>query len=222
MRSSQILILMSFLFSPLAIALDYFGQTNLTNIKTDVLKITGAANLNQVTSEMVNVIGSLKYEGIQVNQQLKVIGPITEGIHGNINELHCVGWATLKDNKINTLIVTGHLDAEKIEVIDQSNITGVMDASNSKFKDISIISSIMTLKNSSAESIHFQKNNVEKEPPVLKLLESSIVTGDIIFKSQNGKVIIDQTSKVMGQVKGGIIENQGTPPSPNEGGMKTQ
>lgn len=208
MRSSNILIIMTFLISPFAHALDYFGQTHLTDLKTDTIKITGAGDLNQVTADMINVIGSLKYQGIQVNQQLKVIGPISEGLHGNINELHCVGWATLKDNKINTLIITGHLDADKIEVIDQSNITGVMDASNSKFKDISIVSSVMTLKNCSVESIHFQKNNVEKEPPVLKLLESSIVTGDIIFKSQNGKVIIDKTSKVMGQVKGGIIEEK--------------
>lgn len=204
----QVLLSVLLVFAiPSLHAAEYFGPTNLLNTQTDIIKITGPADLKKVTAERITVIGPLHFEDLNASQLLKVIGTVM-GTRGDVNELNCMGWTTLSESKIQTLIVTGRLDANHIEVKDQSNITGVLTATNSKFKDITITSSLSTLKNSSANIILFEKNKVEKEAPVLKLLESSVVNGDIIFNSQNGKVILDKSSKVIGTIKGGVLEQQ--------------
>lgn len=64
---------------------------------------------------------------------------------------------------------------------------------------------MIDLQNSSANTIVVEPTGPYYDPQVVRLANGSVVTGDIHFQSGRGKVCIDQSSSLQGQIYGGNV-----------------
>lgn len=148
------------------------------------------------------------------------LGAITECGEGKISQLDVAGKATLRGTTVlgNTHIagilkatnatlkdleLAGKAKLVASQVHGNARISGYLLACKSHFTNKLIISSDHTrIENSTLPSITIQPGSRDQ---VLYLANNSLVKGDVTFDSGRGMVLMDQTSQISGNVKGGYI-----------------
>lgn len=148
-------------------------------------------------------------------------GALTVCGKGTLNDLHVAGKATLdgttilgrteiagmlqaNDTCLNILKVSGKTSLNNSLIKGKTKISGMLDASYAKFNEKITISSDRTyLTESYSKNIEISRGG---KTQVLCLGNNTIVDGDIVFTSNHGVVVIDESSKIKGRVMGGYIK----------------
>lgn len=85
-------------------------------------------------------------------------------------------------------------------------VNGYLGANYSQFNDaLSARTGLITLKGTQTQSIYVYHHGPYFDQQVILIEEGSVVDGDITFESQRGRVILDKTSKVTGNIIGGHV-----------------
>jgi len=162
------------------------GSLSVTHSKLQALTVNGTVNLTDVTiAKKLTVNGSVSAEKSTI-QKLTANGTVHLG-HSTITRL----------SKIN-----GRLYAHHAIFKDLSTINGRLDANHATFDRIKINAKIINLTDSKTKKITVVKPNKPVQQVIT--LHNTSVDGDIVFKGGNGKVILRGTSKVAGNIIGGM------------------
>lgn len=156
--------------------------------------------------ELVN--GLYKISNIILNKKLCVNGQALIGNNVNIFKPIIINGSLYAKETIfeSTLISNGKANLENVNIKGEARFRGNVNALNSVFSGIiEIISSNASFKNCNTENIVFEKLPNKKIIQKIKLINNSTVSGDIYFKSGNGEVRLDSSSKLLGKVIGGRV-----------------
>jgi len=155
----------------------------------------GHIDLSNVTLEIAEINGS---------------GNIKDS---SFNSLSIFGFLEAQNIMTNDLFGSGYIRATNITVNSQTMIQGRLEAKNSKlgYMGIGVNPDIISLENSMAKNIVFEDSSKDQE---LILKGSTVIEGDITFKSKKGKVIADNTVVIQGKIIGGeLIQKESIHPN---------
>jgi len=179
------------------------GSAKLERASFDFLTISGSLDFNDLTIEKIlTVNGSIKGQLLKcqkfiINGSFK--GENIKAQYGRVSGSLSVKKTTIEDD----LTVSGSLTGNEIKVSGKTKIDGNLNASESSFSDIEVASCECTLTNSKAKNVFVKKNKHESQR--IYLNGNTVIEGDIIFESLNGKVICSGEAKVLGKVQGASI-----------------
>jgi hypothetical protein len=198
---TSILLATTLVFS--ANADTFNGPTKLSsNSKLTNITIYGPANLDQIQTDSITVTGPAEFEDITTSQGIEVTGP-TKGKNIKSSSLTVTGPLKVENLSTNSLVVMGPTKLEHSTINGSTTITGPLKAKDSKFNDITVTAGEIELKKSLVKSI-LVKKDLAYSTQVLTL-NSTMVSGDVIFESGQGKIILENGSKIQGTVTGAKI-----------------
>lgn len=155
-------------------------------------------------TDKIEAQGLIELDGTQVTKSLAVKGSLqAEG--AKIACAYIEGRASFDKSCIDgdiKIIGSGFFKNSKIAGI--TRIGGHLEALCTSFCfGIETCASYVELRNSSAPRIYFGPGAENLQ--LVKLMQGSVIEGDIEFACGQGRVIIDRTSVLKGQVRGGMI-----------------
>jgi hypothetical protein len=112
------------------------------------------------------------------------------------------GLLNIKNSTIHVLTANGKVDLFDTTIKSYCTINGLLTANHSTFHSINLASRKAFFYDSKTKTITVQKSE-GYGIPTIELHNNSTVDGDIIFKGENGKVIVTTGSQVRGNVIGG-------------------
>lgn len=148
------------------------------------------------------------------------LGPITECGEGKLSHLDVAGKVTLRGTNVlgnthiagilkasnatlNDLELAGKVKLVASQVQGAARISGLLVSCNSNFSHkLNVSSDYTRLEKTTLPAIRISAGGHEQ---VLYLANNSFIKGDVTFESGHGMVLVDQTSQVVGRVKGGYI-----------------
>ncbi|MCL5261051.1 MAG: hypothetical protein M1561_05170 [Gammaproteobacteria bacterium] len=149
-------------------------------------------------------LGLVMLNGTTVTDYVNVTGSLIAH-QAEIKRINCLGKLTLDDS-----LITGSVEAIGPAKISASKlektfkIVGALDVTDTTFSNtIDATALEITLQNTQCKNIDMHGNEVRQQKIYLK--DYSIVSGDIIFASGNGLVILCDGSEVLGKVIGGRV-----------------
>ncbi len=179
-------------FRKVAAALILAGTMNFAY--ADVCNFNpGSVTCGKGTIENLNGNGMVSINGT------KITG--TTAVNGMLNA---------DDAHLNAMDINGSAILFKCTVNSEVKIKGALKASSSRFKSsIEIYSDYTRLVNTNVhKNINIHRNYGSRQKLLLE--DNSEVNGDIVFENGNGTVVLDQSSKILGNVIGGkIISKKG-------------
>lgn len=108
---------------------------------------------------------------------------------------------------LGTLDVGGHAHLRKSSVAGKTRISGFLTAEKTNFRNrIVLTGQKLTLQNCKVGSIHIKKTNWPFSSQVVELSKNSVCKGKIVFDSGKGRVVVKDGSKILGKVRGAVIE----------------
>ena len=158
------------------------------------------------------------------DENFRVINGFYEVSNTTITEnLKINGEAILRKNTKakKTLVINGKLDASDTIFDSELFSHGTAKISDSRFKNkthfsgnttavdsqffttLTLLSQKSVFSNCKFDTITIKKIPYVKQTQSLYLKKGSIVFGDIIFESNNGKVYLDSSSTIKGKIDGG-------------------
>jgi hypothetical protein len=151
--------------------------------------INGSVNLNKVKFESLTINGNLNFKDLVIEKNISINGS------ANGNNLKC------KEININ-----GSLNGKYIDISGKTNISGGLSVSDGNFGDIEIASDEINLTNSKAKNIFVKETRSKTQ--LLKLKKKTIISGDVIFESGIGEIILTDGSEIHGNIKGAVVVNK--------------
>lgn len=132
------------------------------------------------------------------------------------------GTVNAKNTTFQNLTVNGDIVLDESQVINTFAVNGSLDTDDSSFKGPVLIHGMISAESSQFnEKLTLHGNHAEFEECELKnleiktadatlspqvFLEETTIKGDVVFDKEGGVVLVDEKSKIMGQVKGGTIK----------------
>lgn len=132
------------------------------------------------------------------------------------------GTVNAKNTTFQNLTVNGDIVLDESQVINTFAVNGSLDTDDSSFKGTVLIHGMisaessqfnekLTLHGNHAEFEECELQNLEiktadSSTPPQVFLEETTIKGDVIFDKEGGVVLVDEKSKILGQVKGGTIK----------------
>lgn len=147
----------------------------------------GIANLSNQSFKNLKITGSLHADNIIVTQSAKIMGDVVM-IDSAINDLSILGKA-----KLNNLKVT-----KKTKIIGKAKFNGGsyddLILQGQKFELSNVVASSIIIKGDDSGSKEAKKSKI--------ILTNCQISGDVICKVPNCDLVIDQNTRVMGQIIG--------------------
>lgn len=148
--------------------------------------------------------GIIELDGTQITKSLYVKGSLdAEG--AKIACAYVEGRATFDRSSIDgDLKIVGRGFFKNSKIAGITRMGGPLEALCTSFCfGIETCASYVELKNSTAPSISFRAG--AEDIQIVKLMQGSVIEGDIEFACGQGRVFIDRTSVLKGQVRGGMV-----------------
>lgn len=190
--------------------LEVFGDIDITgninrssNLKCKNLKVTGGLEAQNIECKnTLKVTGGVKLENVQASLG-KIIGEINIK-KGTFEELNLTGKSlVLEDVNVNSIVVEKGSNANKgsESVI---TINGVVINGLEGLNGINIQEGPngITINGVDINDVAINEVRNSSDGEILHLKGSTIVSGDIIFKSGKGTLIIDEGAQFLGTVIG--------------------
>lgn len=200
-RSIQLFsVLISLFYFNIALADTYQGPTKLFYRIQDNITVNGPTTLNYVKVKVLAVNGDLKFDHLKVSDSAQLMGPV-EGQYGEFGTCKIKGPAQLSEVKAQALNVTGVLQASRLKVAEAATVTGKLSLQEAEIGALVVTpgdNEQISLNQTQVKSIVVKGSHGS----VLKLMNNSVVEGNVTFESGQGKIETDQSSKVMGHVTG--------------------
>lgn len=154
-----------------------------------------------ITGDVI-IKGSAKLTHVTIKGTLTVSGPVEISNGSTITgKSHINGPMEVDNSKLAELEINGPLDIEDSVVLGKTTINGYLDAEHTVFEGEII---------ASTNRIELEKSKVKgnliitsDEPPMVKLEDSTIVNGKVIFKNKSGTVIKKDQNSSTGNVENG-------------------
>lgn len=169
----------------------YFGPTSLSNEVHPQLTISGRATLLNVTvtgSAILNgpaYLTNSRFQALQVNGSLSGL------------TLFC-----------QTLEVNGPTQLTNPTINKAMQIRGPLTVNGGTLPHVEVAADTVTLKDVHLTSITFLPNHPDHPQPQTLILEGeTLLTGDVIFESGQGRMRKAETSVLKGALTGGIYED---------------
>ena len=144
--------------------------------------------------------GPVTVESIQSNGVVTLDGTTVTGV------VSCNGTLKATGADMNHLIVNGQVTLKQSIVRSDMLINGKLTASGSQLSGtLSIASEKTDLIDTKAEDIIVRKVEGDSREQLLILSDQTVVQGSIQFESGSGKVILENTARVLGDILGGEI-----------------
>jgi len=176
--------------SKLASALILAGTMNFAY--ADVCNFNpGSVTCGKGTVENLNGNGMVSVSGTNITG--------TTAVNGMLNA---------EDAHLNVMDINGSAILFKCMVSSDVKIKGALKASSSSFNsNIDMYSDYTRIVNTKVHgNINIHRNYGSRQKLLLE--DNSQVQGDIVFEQGNGIVVLDQSSKILGNVIGGKIINK--------------
>jgi cytoskeletal protein CcmA (bactofilin family) len=216
----------------------YYGVSKFEKASLEPIAIYGPAKLHEVRAEALNLTGTLEFTDLEVAKDTKIIGPVTgkKGkfdsleVHGPLKfeSIEVSGNAEIngpvhgRNGKFSKLTVNGPIKAthisceafhaigpvkvENLSVKGDTVVVGSLETKDSRLSKLIVTADKTVLESTTVEDIWIKDNQAKDQTVVLKL--KSTVKGDITFESGNGIVLLGKGAQIVGNVKGGKIENR--------------
>lgn len=202
----QILLLLTSLFYVNTIfAETYNGPTKLSYRIEDDITIHGPATLNRVKAKSLLVNGTTQFDHLKVSQTAEFSGPV-EGQFGDFDNCKIKGVAKVSEVKANRLSIMGSLNANRLKVSGDLEVAGQLNVQEAELGTLIVTpgdSDEILLNQTQVKRIVVKSSDKKSDRiQILKLMNNSIVAGDVVFESGHGKIETDQTSKVGGKITG--------------------
>lgn len=147
--------------------------------------------------------GKEKFDNVKAHGRVTLDGTLV------IGELKVHGSLSCQNAFVNTLSVTGHAFLNNTKIGGNAEISGLFSAEHCTFSgDLNVKEHKVVLKDCTTGSIHIKKVIWPFDSQVVELVEGSICTGDIVFESGKGRVILRDGSVIEGHVVGGDAEEE--------------
>lgn len=157
---------------------------------------------NSVSSGLLKC-GKEKFDNVKANGRVTLDGTLV------IGELKVNGSLSCQNAFVNTLSVTGYAFLNNTKIGGNADISGIFSAEHCTFSgDLSVKEHKVVLKDCTTGSIHIKKVMWPFDSQVVELVDGSICTGDIVFESGKGRVILRDGSVLEGHVVGGDSEEE--------------
>lgn len=151
---------------------------------------TGIIHHGKETMDSLQGNGRVTLEGTTIKNGLKVNGSLF-GHKASIGKLD----------------VGGHGHLVKCQVLGKSSVSGFFSAEKTNFKDKLVLTGQkLVLQKCKVGSIHVKKTPWPFQSQVVELSKNSVCKGKITFESGKGRVIVKDKSKILGKVRGAVIE----------------
>lgn len=209
MKSITKIILLAFAFfvhSNICAEEAFYGNKEFSFTQRGNTSVYGSTIANNTQFENLTIMGNLKYNKLKITESLTINGRL-DGELLDCDRLVLNGL--LKGHRIiirDSATINGSIDANDLDIhgvltMKQSK-NGPFIARKSNFEKIVIHGKKVEMAECIIDSIIFEEN---KNPSELHLSGNSLVKGDVIFKSGNGKVFKSSDSKIAGKVEGGKV-----------------
>ncbi len=181
-----ILVLIQVIFLAGVIKADTLhGPAEITDKVYGELVVYGPLDLHYVKSVNLNVYGSLEFDNLVIDKNLKVVGSVKG-----------------EDLKSYNLDIIGSVKLTNAVITGKSVIIGQLKAKHSQFADMELTAEKITLENTNTKNLLI-KNTGSGEKQTLILKGKNLIKGNIAFESNNGTVIVSKETLISGKVRGG-------------------
>lgn len=137
-----------------------------------------------------------------IAKELVVNGTLT-ATNSRLNKVSINGKATIANSVVNDdIFINGKLTIDKVVIKKNLIGHGELVANNSQIITIDMEAKSIILNDTTVSSIRAR----EFKNTTIYLRNGSVVTGDIIFDTGRGRVIIDKESKVKGSITGKAVK----------------
>ncbi len=140
--------------------------------------------------------GKESFDALKVDGMLALDGTTIEGLL-EVNGMLMAEWANIGELRVN-----GMAKFRDSTIRGKTAVSGMLKAKRTKFQGmVTIASQMLLLASSEADSITVRKIP-GRAVQTLILLDGTTVDGDVIFESGRGEVVMDASSKILGNVRG--------------------
>ncbi len=116
---------------------------------------------------------------------------------------HVAGMLSASDSTFQDLTVAGKASLDHAVISGVVHISGMVKATQCVFKGpVHLSTDASYFSNTKLQSVEVNAGN---DFPVIYLSENTIILGDIVFSSRNGKVYVDSSVKINGKLIGGQL-----------------
>jgi cytoskeletal protein CcmA (bactofilin family) len=164
------------------------GFISLEGKTYDDLKITGVADMKQITAKSINVIGPSSLSDVTTSGALTIIGPVTG------SNITVSGPASIQ----------GTFDVMHFVAKDNTYVKGGFFARESSFADVIVLSNEMSFDRCKLRSLVIKRDK-SVDTQTVNLGGGTQVLGDITFESGTGRLVIEKNVIISGAVKGANI-----------------
>lgn len=165
-------------------------------------QVSGSNNLQHKKFNNLTSKGYLQFS------DLHITGNFTS--HGSAvgEKLKCNNFVVSGSIKASDLTasfgsVKGAISAHNLNISGDLKLSGEIYITKSILGNVEITSNAATFKDSKIHNI-MVKNNNNKEQKIT-LANKTIISGDVTFESGNGKIYLDNSSKIEGKITGATI-----------------
>lgn len=166
------------------------------------LSVLGPVELKNTQAKSLQIIGPLIFSNLKVHGETKITGPV-EGKDGKFKNLAVTGPIEVITTYCQTLNVVGPVDGSGLHVQEETAIIGPLEAKNSTFKNITVTADTISFENCSANNIFIK---TQKYPQTLTLKGETVIAGNIVFESGQGKIVKDKNVQIHGFIKGTVCK----------------
>jgi len=153
---------------------------------------SGVIRYGNETLASVQGNGIVTLDGTHVRKSLLVNGSL------DANEAHIGNLKVNGQAKINSTVVDG-----------KTEVNGFLNADKSTFqKEVTVSAHKLQFRDCTIDSIVVKKAGWSFGSQVVELLDKTICKGSITFESGDGKIIVSDTSQILGAVQGAEVEKQ--------------
>ena len=203
----------------------YFGGANLSKKKLKKVAVYGGCTLDECEVQVLQSYGGLSAVNSTIDQlngkggvdlkKCTITGQESTTNGGaTLNDvtvdhsLNCHGSLHANGSTFNQLHANGGVDLNKCKISGQASFKGSVTAQDTRFDEkVTIHSKKTVLKECTLKQSIFVGKEVKGtlEPQVIELTDT-VIEGDVTFEQGNGKIFLKGSSKILGKVAGGNIE----------------
>ena len=199
----KIFLLSLFLFSSISRADVFNGTTKLSDKSYQDVTINGTANLQEIKVKKLNVNGPLQFSNLLVEEDAEVHGPVENSKNGVFVNLKIVGPFSAEKIVCDNLSVMGAIDVSELVVKKTMQVTGGINIKHGDIKDLEVNSSHISLVDSKLSNLTV---NGRKGKEQTLILDKTVISGDVIFKSGKGIIEMSKDSVVKGKIAGATLK----------------
>ncbi|EKE01988.1 MAG: hypothetical protein ACD_21C00011G0013 [uncultured bacterium] len=164
--------------------------------------INGSATLEDVALKSLTENGSLTFNNLTIEDKLRVNGSVN-GKKLKCKEFKINGGLDGKNIEATKGHVNGSLDATDIKVTEELTVNGQVLVKNGDLGSVVICGRDSKLINSKIKDVFVKKGDGGVQ--VLELGKKTVVSGDVVFESGEGKIYLSGSSEVLGDIKGATV-----------------